>query len=118
MLDDVGLQHQCVASFNRIAGRGDGELKKYLENALDYAKKHEEIIERARLNETGWLAAIDNKGKYLATEADGLRDANLQRLSNQRATPTAGIFFNDMLLAMRRIRNHSINIAEAWLGKK
>jgi uncharacterized protein (DUF924 family) len=44
--EDVGLQHQSVASFNRIAGRGDGELKKYLDSTLDYAKKHEEIIER------------------------------------------------------------------------
>lgn len=44
--EDVGLQHQCVASFNRIAGRADGELKKYLEGSLDFAKKHEEIIER------------------------------------------------------------------------
>lgn len=44
--EDVGLQHQCVASFKRIAGRGDGEVKQYLENNLKYARKHEEIIER------------------------------------------------------------------------
>lgn len=44
--EDAGLQHQCVASFNRIAGRGEGEVKKYLENSLEYAKKHEEIVER------------------------------------------------------------------------
>jgi uncharacterized protein (DUF924 family) len=44
--EDVSLQHQCVASFNRIAGRAEGELKKYLEMCHDYAKKHEEIVER------------------------------------------------------------------------
>jgi len=44
--EDVGLQHQSVASFNRIAGRGEGEVKKFLESGLDYAKKHEEIVER------------------------------------------------------------------------
>lgn len=44
--EDVGLQHQCVASFNRIAGRADGDMKKYLDNSLDYAKRHEEIVER------------------------------------------------------------------------
>lgn len=44
--EDVGLQHQCVASFNRIAGRGEGDVKKYLDNCLGFAKKHEEIVER------------------------------------------------------------------------
>ena len=44
--EDVGLQHQCVASFNRIAGRAEGEVKKYLDNCLGFAKKHEEIVER------------------------------------------------------------------------
>ena len=44
--EDVGLQHQSVASFNRIAGRADGDMKKYLDMCLHYAQKHEEIIER------------------------------------------------------------------------
>ena len=47
-----------------------------------------------------------------------LREANLHRLTAQRIAPTAGIFFNDMLVAMRRIRNHALNLAEAVLGKK
>ena len=34
----------------------------------------------------------------------------------QRIAPAAGIFFNDMLVAMRRIRNHSLNLAEAFGG--
>jgi phosphate:Na+ symporter len=91
------------------------DLQSYFTRTIAF---YEEIVDRARHNETGWLAAVDTKAKYLATEADGLRDANLQRLANQRATPTAGIFFNDMLLATRRIRNHALNMAEAWSGMK
>lgn len=77
-----------------------------------------DVVDRVRRNETGWLDAVATKGQYLATEADALREANLQRLAAQRIAPTAGIFFNDMLVAMRRIRNHSLNLAEAMLGKK
>jgi uncharacterized protein (DUF924 family) len=44
--EDVSLQHQCVASFNRLAAEAPADLRAYLENALFYAKKHEEIIER------------------------------------------------------------------------
>jgi uncharacterized protein (DUF924 family) len=44
--EDVGLQHQCVASFSRLASQAPAELKKTIEEYVDYAKKHEEIVER------------------------------------------------------------------------
>jgi phosphate:Na+ symporter len=91
------------------------ELQAYFDRTIAF---YEEIVDRARRNETAWLNAIQTKAEYLATEADGLRDANLQRLANQRAAPGEGIFFNDLLVAMRRIRNHALNMAEAFLGKK
>ena len=92
-----------------------GELQEYLHRTTAL---YEEIVDRARRNETGWLPAIKAKANYLATEADLLRDANLQRLGSARMSATAGIFFNDMLVAMRRIRNHSLNMAEAFVGAK
>jgi len=91
------------------------ELQGYLDRTIAF---YESIVDRARRNETGWLLAIETKAQYLATEADALRDANLQRLATQRAAPGEGIFFNDLLVAMRRIRNHALNMAEAFLGKK
>ena len=91
------------------------DLQSYLERTTAL---FEDIIDRIRRNETGWLDSVVNKGQYLATEADALREANLQRLTAQRIAPSAGIFFNDMLVAMRRIRNHALNLAEAMLGKK
>jgi phosphate:Na+ symporter len=91
------------------------ELQGYLDRSIAF---YEEIVDRARRNETGWLQAIETKAQYLATEADGLRDANLHRLAAQRIAPNEGIFFNDLLVAMRRVRNHSLNMAEAFLGKK
>jgi len=97
---------------------GDGalrELQGYLDRTIAF---YEEIVDRARRNEVGWLHAIETKAQYLADEADGLRDTNLHRLGAQRATPGEGIFFNDLLVAMRRIRNHALNMAEAFLGQK
>jgi phosphate:Na+ symporter len=91
------------------------ELQDYLGRTIAF---YEEIVDRARRNETGWMQAIQTKAQYLATEADSLRDANLHRLATQRAAPGEGIFFNDLLVAMRRIRNHALNMAEAFLGEK
>jgi len=91
------------------------ELQGYLDRTIAF---YEEIVDRARRHETDWLQAIETKAQYLATEADGLRDVNLQRLASQRAAPGEGILFNDLLVAMRRIRNHALNMAEAFQGKK
>lgn len=91
------------------------ELQGYLDRTIAF---YEEIVDRARRNEADWLRAIATKAQYLATEADHLRDANLHRLATQHAAPGEGIFFNDLLVAMRRIRNHALNMAEAFLGKK
>lgn len=44
--EDVGLQHRCVAAFGRLAAEAPPELKKHIEGQLDYAKRHEEIVER------------------------------------------------------------------------
>ena len=91
------------------------ELQGYLDRTIAF---YDEIADRARRNEADWLLAIETKAQYLATEADGLRDSNLHRLATQRAAAGEGIFFNDLLVAMRRVRNHSLNMAEAFLGKK
>lgn len=91
------------------------DLQAYLERTVAFL---EDIVDRIRRQETGWLQAVATKSQYLAADADALRDANLQRLAAQKYSPAAGIFFNDMLVAMRRIRNHAVNLAEAYLGKK
>lgn len=102
--DGVGLDAGSLA-----------DLQQYLDRTLAF---FDEVADRIRRQETGWLEAIVSKGQYLAADANALRDTNLQRLTSQRLSPAAGIFFNDMLVAMRRIRNHTINLAEAYLGRK
>ncbi len=87
------------------------DLQAYFERTIAF---YDAVVDRVRRRESGWLPAMVTKADYLATEADALRDANLQRLAAHRATPSAGIFFNDMLLAVRRIRNHTLNLAETF----
>ncbi|MEO8606231.1 MAG: Na/Pi symporter [bacterium] len=89
------------------------DLQAYLDRSIAL---YDDIVDRIRRRETHWLSAIEAKAQYLASEANTLRDANLQRLAAQRIAPAAGIFYNDMLVAVRRIRNHSLNLAEAFGG--
>jgi phosphate:Na+ symporter len=89
------------------------DLQAYLDRTIAL---YDDIVDRMRRKETNWLGAIEAKAQYLASEANSLRDANLQRLAAQRIGPAAGIFYNDMLVAVRRIRNHALNLAEAFGG--
>ncbi len=90
-------------------------LTQYLEQTVEF---YEEILDRGERGETNWAEPIRVKGRLLSETADQLREENLARLASQKCLPSAGIFYNDILVAMRRIRNHSVNIAEAFQGKK
>jgi uncharacterized protein (DUF924 family) len=44
--EDVDLQHKSVAAFERLCRAAPETLRKAVEQTLDYAKKHAEIVER------------------------------------------------------------------------
>jgi len=98
-----------------MAGEALTNLNEYLAQTIAF---YDEIVDRGRREETNWMQTVEAKNRDLLEVADRLRDENLTRLAAQRADPNAGIFFNDMVVAMRRIKNHSVNIAEAFQGKK
>ena len=99
----------------KMSDDATNNLSEYLALTVAF---YDEIIDRGGRGETSWMEPIQVKGRVLLETADRLREENLARLAAQRCNPNAGIFFNDMLVAMRRIRNHSVNIAEAFQGLK
>ena len=40
------------------------------------------------------------------------------RLNHGVCDSLAGLIFNDLIVSMRRIGNHIVNLAEAYVGKK
>lgn len=91
------------------------DVQEYMDKTVAF---YDEIITHGKGEETGWKPGVQAKGNRLMEEADTIRDAHLKRLEAKECDPTAGIFFSDMIVALRRIRNHSYNMAEAFLGEK
>ena len=122
-IESVGDYCERLANYRRrmlregigFSEEAQKELCDYLDRTTAY---YEEIVDRGERGETDWMRSIQAKGRDLLETADAMRDANLQRLTSQKCNPTSGIFFNDILVAMRRIRNHSFNMAEAFQGQK
>ena len=44
--EDADLQHKCVAAFERLLAVAAPPLRDFIASALDYAKRHAEIVER------------------------------------------------------------------------
>ncbi len=52
-------------------------------------------------------------GEAQRDRADAIRAAHLERVKDGSCDTLAGLAFSDMVVALRRIRNHSINMVEA-----
>jgi phosphate:Na+ symporter len=53
------------------------------------------------------------RGIQLGTEADAIREGHLERIKSGQCAALSGLTFSDMVVALRRIKNHSINMLEA-----
>ena len=51
-------------------------------------------------------------------QADVIRETHLQSIKDGKHNPLSGLTFSDIVVALRRIKNHSLNIAEAFTGGK
>lgn len=99
---------------------------KFSEAALADVQRHMEavmrfyasIITHVRSGETAWMPEVQTEGGTLKELADNIRNAHLARAARNECDPTAGIVFSDAIVALRRIRNHSYNLAEAFIGEK
>ena len=78
----------------------------------------ETIIGHVRAEDTAWMPEVQTEGDRLKEIADQIRNKHLERASRNECDPTAGIVFSDAIVALRRIRNHSYNLAEAFVGQK
>lgn len=56
--------------------------------------------------------------RELNLKADEIRDLHLRAIQAGIHKPLTGLTFSDMVVALRRIKNHALNLAEAFSGGK
>lgn len=91
------------------------DVQRHMEAVMRF---YESIITHVRSGETAWMPEVQTEGATLKELADNIRNAHLARAARNECDPTAGIVFSDAIVALRRIRNHSYNLAEAFIGEK
>lgn len=67
--EDITSQRRCVAEFEKLAAEAPEELKKFLANSVDYARRHAAIVERfgrfPHRNETLGRASTPEEVEFL-----------------------------------------------------
>ncbi|MCA8915736.1 MAG: Na/Pi cotransporter family protein [Planctomycetes bacterium] len=53
----------------------------------------------------------------MGERADEVRDGHLMRVRSGSCEPLAGMVFSDMVVALRRIKNHTVNLIDARIGR-
>ena len=55
----------------------------------------------------------EEQSEKLRLKADSIRDKHLERISKAEHDPLAALTYSDMVVALRKIRAHSLNVAQA-----
>ena len=56
---------------------------------------------------------LAEEAELLRQQADNIRTAHLERVTAGTCEPLAGLTFSDMIVSLRRIKNHTVNMLEA-----
>lgn len=76
------------------------------------------IIERQEADmEDEDVRELIRKSDAIGARADEIRDAHLARVREGRCDPLAGLVFSDIIVALRRIKNHTVNLIDARVGR-
>lgn len=67
-------------------------------------------------NVTDTLKAIKSRGKELSETGNDLWQKHLARLEAGSCSPVAGMLYSDLMVSMRKIKSHLVNIYEALKG--
>ncbi|MDA3797865.1 MAG: Na/Pi cotransporter family protein [Kiritimatiellae bacterium] len=96
--------------------QGAKELKELHGDISSFIVK---IADAVKHNNSDFLLEANNLNKQLVTTIKSIRDSHLDRMEETNAsTIMVSLIFSDILNSYRRIKDHTLNVAEAVAGEK
>lgn len=107
-----------IVKMHRKLQRNDGTLtgqsmKRILELHDRVAKYVARINEAVRTGEADAMADAKTEADQITDSMKSFRDEHLENFAQEQASPLSSLVFTDTLTAYRRIRSHTLNIAQA-----
>jgi phosphate:Na+ symporter len=102
-------------SEQKITPEGLAAIMDLHDNVAEYIQLVNEATEN---DDTNILPTAESKGKSITELMKRYRTEHLSRVSSGKATPLKSLIYTDMLNSYRRIKDHSLNVAEVLAGEK
>ena len=90
------------------------DLERFHAQVLAFFHLVEQTLESEDSDST---SAVREEASRLNELADTIRDAHLSRIKAGSCGALSALIFSDMAIALRRIKNHSVNLQEALAGE-
>jgi phosphate:Na+ symporter len=106
-----------VRAYDRLKNAGEtfseearADVGRFAEAVLRYYEE----IEDAVLGRRSWdLEHFQRQHSMLTEQANRIREGHRQRVSRNACSPIAGMSFSDIIVGLRKLKGHALNIAEA-----
>ena len=106
--DNMKFSDDALLDFESLLGlTGD-----FLRASCDFIIENKE----ADMDDDG-VRKLIQLSDAMGVRADQARDAHLARVRSGSCDPLAGLVFSDMVVALRRIKNHTVNLIDARVGR-
>lgn len=103
-------QHNLEKKEATLSQAAHAELTDYVERTrVFYQSIHTDILAREQHD----LRQIHIQVQSLKDAGNAIRRAHRGRVEDGTCSPIGGMFFGDMIVALRKIRSHIVNLAEA-----
>ncbi|MBN2640625.1 MAG: Na/Pi cotransporter family protein [Victivallales bacterium] len=90
-------------------------LTRFIAQVEDFFKSAQQWIKD---EEAENLSHFNERYSELNKQADEIRNYHLAMIKNKKYPPLFGLTFSDIMIALRRIKNHTLNIGEAVCGER
>jgi len=110
----VRYKDRMTKASDKISPDGYSELKQYLEKVLSY---YNEIHLSLSTNKPWEIDKLHVELDNLIQFANKIRKGHENRLQNGKCAPIIGMIFSDIVIGLRKINGHTINVAETMTIK-
>ncbi|MBT3310949.1 MAG: Na/Pi cotransporter family protein [Desulfobacterales bacterium] len=122
-LESIGDYCEAIVQYVRRAKVNNinfsEEATKELEKMCGKIIKFYEITKNGFINnDKTFLPEAKVSGKNVQEYGDYVREQHMKRLNEGTCESLSGLIFIDMIVGMKRISNHIMNLAEAYVGQK
>lgn len=122
-LESIADAAQSLVSYRK---RLTENMQEYTQESLDELRKFSEDTYQFYKQATQGLLDMDtldleaciHSEAQLRVRAEEIRDQHLKRIQDGTYSPLTGMNFSDMLVALKRVKNHALNVAQALQGGK